>query len=657
MAGARLIALLFIGFLALPVQARIVEIGVQGIEPFAAGASFGSSGAYERVWGLAKGELDPADPRNKGIVNLDRAPKNHRGQVEYAVEWFMLRPADASRGNHKLFFEVTNRGRKFLMHWLMDAPAQAVGAVNDPKAIADAGDALLFRQGWTMVWSGWEPDAPKSNKGMVIAVPVVPGVVRTIRDELVNGTRAPQRETFALSHEAADLDQKLSTLTVRRREKDARVEIPPSGWSFVNAREIRLLPMGTKPAPGSLYELHFPAKDPKVLGIGFAATRDLVSFLKNETSDTNFTPNPAGRGVRSALAFGISQSGRFLRDFVHQGFNQDEARRKVFDGAFAHISGIGGVFLNAEFGQPSRTNTQHEDHTYPENAFPFSSTRLKDPATQRSDALLRGDGFDPLWMEVNTSTEYWQKSASLLHTDPSGQNDIPLPKGARVYLVSGTQHAGRIGLEPDLGPCVNPRNPHSPAPALRALVIALDAWVSEGRPPPDSRVPTIAAGTLGEPKLTGFPELPGFARADFANPIAVIRDWVIPEASDASPYRPLVPKVDSDGNEIGGIRLPDIAVPLATYTGWNLYKAPFTEGELCDRDGSYAAFPTSRADRETKHDPRMSIAERYGSHGSYVGKVRQASAALVRERLLLPEDAERYVKAAQDAEARWPGSP
>lgn len=637
---------------ALPAQARITEIGVQRIEPFAGGAPFGSAGSYERVQGVAKGELDPADARNKGIVNLDRAPRNARGQVEYEVEWFMLRPADPSKGNHKILYEVTNRGRKFLMHWVMDAPAQAAAAVNDPKTIEDAGNALFFRQGWTMVWSGWDPDAPRSNNGMVIKVPAVPGVIRTIRDELVNGTRAPQRETFTLSYEAASLDQSQAKLTVRRLEKDARAEVPASGWAYVNSREIRLLPAGTKPAPGALYEFRYPTKDPKVLGIGFAATRDLVSFLKNDTSDANFTPNPAGRGVRSALAIGISQSGRYLRDFVHWGFNQDEAKRKVFDGALAHISGIGGVFLNAEFGQPGRTNTQHEDHTYPENAFPFSTVPMTDPVTRRNGALLRSDGFDPLWMEVNTSTEYWQKGASLLHTDPLGQRDVQLPKNARVYMIAGTQHAGRIGLKPDSGPCVNPRNPHSPAPALRALVVALDAWVGEGRSPPNSRVPTIAAGTLVAADQTGFPKLPGFAAANFINDIAVVSDWIMPSQAGPGPYRPLVAKVDTDGNEIAGIRLPDVAVPLATYTGWNLYKAPFAEGELCDRDGSYSALPLNRADREARQDPRASVAERYGSHGNYVSKVEHAAAALVRERLLLAEDAERYAAKAKDEALR-----
>ena len=457
-----------------PAQARITEINVQQVEPFAGNAAFGKTGAYERVWGVAKGELDPADPRNKDIVNLDKAPRNSHGKVPYEVEWFMLRPADASKGNHKLLFEVTNRGRKFLMNWIMDAPMQAASAVNNPATEIDAGNALFFRQGWTMVWSGWDPEAPKSNHGMAMKSPLVPKVERMIRDELVNGTRAPQGVTFRLAYEAANMDQGKSRLTMRRKEKDTRVEVSSGNWEYVNAQEIRLLPAETKPAPGTLYEFHYPAKNPKVLGIGFAATRDLVSFLRNEASDDGFQRNPADRRIDKVISIGISQSGRYLRDFVHQGFNQDEGRRKVFDGVLAHIAGIGGiggVFLNAEFGQPARTNTQHEDHYYPENKFPFSAATATDPVTQRSGALLRSDGFDPLWIEVNTSTEYWQKGASLLHTDPLGKHDLPLPAGARVFMVAGTQHAGRAGLKPDLGPCMNLRNPHSPAPALRALLV------------------------------------------------------------------------------------------------------------------------------------------------------------------------------------------
>ena len=323
-------------------------------------------------------------------------------------------------------------------------------------------------------------------------------------------------------------------------------------------------------------------------------------------------------------------------------------RRKVFDGVLAHISGIGGVFLNAEFGQPARTNTQHEDHYYPENKFPFSAATATDPVTQQSGALLRSDGFDPLWIEVNTSTEYWQKGASLLHTDPLGKRDLPLPAGARVFMVAGTQHGGRAGLKPDLGPCMNLRNPHSPAPALRALLVALDEWVSLGRAPPASRVPTLASKTLVEAGSTGFPRVPGLAVADTANEIAQFGDWLNPRETGPSPYRPLVASVGIDGNELAGIRLPDIAEPLATYTGWNLYKAPFTEGALCDRDGSYSPLLSTRAERDAKGDPRPSLEERYGSHANYSLKLEAAVQTLVKERFLLAEDAERYIKAGKE---------
>ena len=613
-------------------QARITDMGTPKVEPFADGAAFGAAGAYERVSGVAKGELDPKDPRNAGIVNLQRAPKNARGMVEYEVDWFMLRPADRAKGNGKILYDVTNRGRKLGLAFFLDAPV-----ANDPKTVADTGTGLFFRMGYTLLWTGWDPDAPTANHGMAIKSPVVPGVVRVIRDELVSATRGPVLQSFKLSYEAASLDKGQATLTTRRKEKDARVTIPAEGWEYVNSREIRLL-SPHKLAVGSLYEFHYPAKDPKVLGIGFAAVRDLVSKLRADTA------------AKSALAIGISQSGRYLRDFVRYGFNQDESAKKVFDGVLSHIAGIGGVFLNEEFAQPFRTNTQHEDHTYPENAFPFSAAQLKDPVSGRTAALLRGDGFDPLWMDSNTSTEYWQKGASLLHTDPLGNMDVALPANARVYMIAGTQHGGRAGLKADWGPCMNPRNPHSAGPALRALLVALDDWVSKGTPPPASRVPTIAGRTLVEGAKTGFPALPDTAVASIVNEVAIFGDWVQPKEI-ASPYRPLVSAVDQDGNEIAGIRLPDIAVPLATYTGWNLYKRPFPEGELCDRDGSFIEFPKTEAGRADKKDPRPSIEKRYGAQAGYVEQIVTAARQLVADRLLLQDDADAFVNAARAR--RW----
>jgi hypothetical protein len=352
------------------------------------------------------------------------------------------------------------------------------------------------------------------------------------------------------------------------------------------------------------------------------------------------------------IAIGISQGARYLRDHISQGFNRDERGRRVFDGVLAHIAGVGRLFFNTPFGQPARTNTQHEDHDFPENAFPFSAASMADPITGASGSLFRGDGSDPLLIQTNTSTEYWQKGASLLHTDPLATRDVALPDNARVYLIAGTQHAGRAGATTDPGPDVNARNPHDPMPALRALLVALDEWVVSGRAPPASRVPTVADGTLVMADKIAFPVIPNAAIVRIANPVSPPGDWVDPTPSPQT-YRVLVPEVDADGNEVAGIRLPDIAVPLGTYTGWNEYRAPYPAGELADRDGSYFPFAADKASREAAGDPRLSIAERYADREDYVARVQAAAAARVRERLLLQEDAQRYVEHAR-REARVP---
>lgn len=631
---------------ATPASARIVGIDVTAVEPFAGGASFGQAGAYERVIGSARGEIDPADPANAGIADIALAPRNARGLVEYRTDLFILRPKDPARGSGTLLYEVLNRGRKFLFNWVLDAPAQAGQAVNDPRDVRDAGTALVLNRGYTIVWSGWEADALRQNGGMAIDVPVATRdgkpITGTVRDELVSGTRGPAEAPFYLTFAAAGTDGSGASLTVRRREADPPLAVPREAWAFAGPRQVMLLPAGTKPQPGSLYEFTYEALGPKVLGLGFAATRDVVAYLRGNSAD-----NPAGGNVRRALALGISQSGRFLRDFIHLGFNRDEAGARVFDGMLAHISGIGGVFLNGRFAQPSRTNTQHEDHLYPENAFPFSAAFQHDPVTGQSGALLRGDGFDPLWMEVNTETEYWQKGASLLTTDPLGRRDLDLPETARAYLVAGGFHYGRSGLVSDKGPCANPRNTLNPGPALRALLVDLEEWVRDGRAPPASRVPRLSDGTLVEPTATGFPYSPGLAVATAGNAIARFPTYVDPHPETGPQYRPLVPRVDADGQDIAGIRLPDVAVPRGTHTGWNLYAEPFPAGELCDREGSLLPFTETKAERDARGDPRLSLAERYPDRAAYADAVARAVDGLVADRLLLREDGDRFVDRAR----------
>ena len=610
------------------------SIDVQAVEPLADGATFGAAGAYERVIGTAKGEVDPADPANKGIALFDKAPRNARGMVEYTTDFFVLRPNDPARGNGRILYEVNNRGRKMLFGNIADGPQ----GVNDPKTLADLGNGFPLRRGYVIVWSGWDPDAPRANKGLGLTAPVATEngqpIVQWVRDEFVSGTRGGALEAFRLSYEMASQDG--AKLTVRARQTDPPQEV---AWASIDARSVKLAE--GKPKPGYVYEFTYRGTNPKVQGLGFAATRDFVSWLKNDPKAGEVT----GRSITHALAIGFSQAGRYLRNHISEGFNRDEQGRKVFDGIHSHIAGVGRVFFNAPFAQPARTGTQHEDHDYPENEFPFSTASLSDPLTGKSGSLFRGDGSDPLLIETNTSTEYWQKGASLLHTDPVGLKDVALPENSRVYMIAGTQHGGRAGATTDPGPNLNPRNPHNPMPAVRALLVALDEWVVSGKEPPPSRVPTLAAGTLVAPDKTGFPAVPGAAIVRTTNRVSPPGDWVKPVVADRA-YRTLVSKVDADGNEAAGIRLPDIAGPLATYTGWNEYKPPYPVGEIADRDGSCLPLALDKAAREASGDPRPSIAERYKSGGDYVARVQAVVDELLADRLLLAEDAERYLDRA-----------
>jgi hypothetical protein len=612
----------------------LLSVEIERIEPLAAGAAFGDAGAYERVIARAKGEVDPAHPGNKGIALIDKAPLNERGKVEYATDLFILRPKDPAKGNGRILYEVNNRGRKMLFSNIADGPQ----GVNDPKTLADVGNGFPLRRGWTIVWCGWDPDAPRANMGIALTAPVATDngqpISKTVRDEFCSGTRGGAIDTFKLSYEMATADG--ARLTVREREADPRQEV---GWTQVDARSIKLA--DGKPKPGYLYEFTFQGTKPKVQALGFAATRDVISFLRYDKGGLAATGGP----ITHALAIGFSQAGRYLRNHISEGFNRDEQGRKVFDGIHSHIAGIGRIFFNTPFGQPARTSTQHEDHGFPENEFPFTTATLSDPLTGKTGSLFRGDGSDPLLIETNTSTEYWQKGASLLHTDPLGTKDVALPDGSRVYMIAGTQHGGRAGATTDPGPNLNPRNPHNPMPAVRALLVALDEWVVSGKAPPPSRVPTITGGTLVEADKTGFPAVPGAAVVRRTHEVAPSGDWVHPKPAQKA-YRTLVCKVDADGNEATGVRLPDIAVPLATYTGWNEYKPPYPAGELADRDGSCLPFPIDKAAREANGDPRPSLAERYKSGADYVAKVRQVVTALLKDRLLLQEDADRYLERA-----------
>jgi hypothetical protein len=636
-----------------------IKIRVEAIEPFADGRGFGEAGPYLRIWGVATGELAPAAPQNAVIVDLDRAPRNARGGVEYETDFFILRPEDPGRTSGVLVYDVTNRGSKRIFQLLDDAPSVPVDAANDPKTAREAGIGFSLGRGYSLVWSGWDPGAPAANNSLGARFPTAMEdgrpVTGRIRHEFHIGTRTPGKgDIVRLPYPSVSTDTCRARLTVRDRERDTRTEIPADAWEFADSRSIRLLRPDSLFAPFRIYELWYEATNAKVLGIGFAAVRDAVSFLRYETADSHGSQNPMiadgarteGTGIRYALAFGVSQSGRFLRHFLELGMNEDGEGRRVFDGVMSHVAGAGKVFANHRFGMPGRTATQHEDRLYPENWFPFGNAIATDPFSRSTGAILRGGPTDPLVIETNSSTEYWQKGASLVHTDPIGRNDAELPSNVRVYLVAGTQHGGRPGADPSPGPCVNPRNPHSATPALRALFLTLEEWVTKGIAPPPSRVPRIADGTAVAAETIGMPAVPGFAIPPGANEIFPPADWIDPPARIDHVYGTRVCAVGVDGNEVAGIRLPPIAVPLGTHTGWNLYRAQ--PSELADRDGSFIPFARTRSEREAAGDPRPSLEERYGNLDAYVAKVKAAAEALLAERLLLPTDAAAYVAVAKE---------
>ena len=604
--------------------------------PFVGGATFGNVGPSERIDGTATGEVDPAHPGNAGIALLTNAPRNARGHVEYRSDVTILRPADPTEGNGRLLYEVNNRGRMMLFPNLCEGVAG-----NQPKTAADLGNALPLKLGFTLVWSGWDPGAPRANGGLGLDAPIATNngapITRRIREEFVSGTRLGVLNTFRLSYETATLDTATAQLTMRPTQTAAR---RPVAFAFTDQRTVRLLPEGTLPEIGAIYELTYNATNPRVLGLGFAATRDLVSHLRRDGEAL------LGRRITHTLAFGISQAGRYLRDHIALGFNKDEDGARVFDGVFTHVAGIGRLFFNTPFAQPARTRTWHEDHDFPEVAFPFSTAKFTDPIGGGTASLLRGDGSDPLLIETNTATEYWQKGASLLHTDPDGKTDAVLPETVRGYFLTGTNHTGRAGAPRDDGPCTLPRNWHDPMPAVRALLVALDDWATTGRAPPPSRLPRIDDSTLAPAQAVAFPRAPGFAAPGPANDVAPLPDWINPSAPDRT-WRALVPQVGPDGNEFAGLKLPDIAVPRGTHTGWNRYKPPYPAGELADRDGTFLGFAETGADRQASNDSRPSIAERYPTHAAYAIAVEAVVDTLRADRLLLAEDAAAYVARAK----------
>ena len=636
-------------------------------EPFADGMEFGDVGSYERLVGSVEFAVDPDEPAYQMVVDLEHAPRNDQGLVEFSTDLVLLKPVDMERSNRRLLYDVNNRGNKRVLAFFNDGPS-----TNDPQTVQDAGNGYLMRRGYAVAWSGWQGDILPGNSRMTIRVPIADDIQGRLRAEFI--ATEPGVSCFPLSgnsyswsYPTTSMDTASATFTMRQHETDERVPISPDEWEYAvpdsNGEPVPsaihcYLHTGFK--PGWIYELVYEAKDPHVMGLGFTGMRDLLSFFRYSDADSDDAPNPLrqnGAGIDKVYAYGRSQCGRLLREFVYRGYNEDAEGRQVLTAIHPTVSGGGRVTLNYRFAQPGRFPRQHEDHLYPSDQFPFAYQVTTDHLTGREDGILKRPDTDPLIVHTQTASEYWERRGSLVHTDTRG-NDLPEHENVRVFHITGSQHSAAPTDEPSPGPHKHLTNPLASTTLMRSLLEAMDVWATDGTPPPDSRVPTRAeeSAVPADVVANRFPTIPAVTCPTEANRVFVqdhgsefdqgIQSNEPPGEDRSLEYTVLVSQVDADGNEISGIRLPDVEVPLATYTGWNTWPDGTADGAMFSIVGSYLPLPATAQEREGSGDARSSIEERYRSHGHYVRTVAAAAQRLVDQRLLLEEDADAYVERA-----------
>jgi hypothetical protein len=645
----------------------LVELEVRKRQPYADGVAFGEHGAYERIDGIARFAVDPLHPANQAIVDLDEAQRDAAGRVHFLADFCILQPADPSRGNRRLLFDILNRGLKVAPRHFNRAPQPAV-----PTAAIDPGDGFLMRHGWTVGWCGWQWDVFRSDALLGIDVPQALGeagtpIVGTVAVEFQPNSVLPDHLLADRIHKpfpAADPDDPNAVMTVREWQGGARTTIPRERWRFARDEGGRPIPDAEYVwleggfQPGSFYEVIYRTNTCPVAGCGLLAMRDFASFLRFASEDDG---NPCAGRLDRAYSFGVSQSGRFLRLFLSLGLNLDEDGRQVFDGVIPQVAGGRRGQFNQRYAQPSDQSMPSFGHL-----MPFADDPQTDPLTGESGGLLdrqRQLGGVPKVFTINTSAEYWRGDASLIHTDLADTRDVEPPPEVRCYLWSSTQHGlGSIPLVHESGNegsrGANALNAVNYAPLTRAALLNLDRWVSEGVEPPPSAFPRLADGTAVTPEeaLARFHAIPGAVVADPERRLMVWRTDVGPEAASGvmqpparlgERYQNYVSALDADGNEVAGIRMPDVSVPVATYTGWNP-RAPETggAGQINLMQGSTFPFAATRAERERRGDPRPSIEERYRDRDEYLGLVRAAAEALVEQRYMLAEDVELAVDLA-----------
>jgi hypothetical protein len=684
-------ALILLGWAA-AVEARVDRIEVLVRGDVLAGKPFGLAGAYEKIIARAYYKVRPENAHNQRIVDLDKAERNAAGEVEFWSDLYILKPKSPARGNGALLLEIPNRGGKGMLRVVNGGTGQV-----DPSAEADFGDGFLLRKGFTLAWVGWQFDVRDDPGVMRLGVPIAKdaaGPIRgLVRADFVVASRTADHplghqiigQLGGKGYPAANPSEEQASLTVRDSAAAPREKIPRPKWRFAREVDGKVTPdpqfvhLDAGFEPGRIYEVVYTAENPPVVGLGLAAVRDLVSHLKY---DTTIAP------VRRAYSIGISQSGRFLRHFLYEDFNADEQGRRVLDGIIAHVAGAGRGSFNHRFAQPSRDAQPNSSVFYPTDIFPFADSSAKNPYTKEPGGLLepaKTSATIPKLFFTNTSYEYWSRAASLIHTTPDGKLDLQPNENVRIYFLSGLQHfSGPFPPAYDNRPELKGQQKSNPNPIIwfwRALIADLDEWVNAGKPPPASVFPKLADGTLVPIGKLQFPKIPAVETPSTAN-LGYQLDFgprfyapapgsVPPRAAQgprssapAGAARPgssatlggfgvisvepprvvgtfpvLVPQVDADGNDRGGIRLPELLVPLATYTGWNLRDPKIgAPKERVSFIGSYIPFAKTRAERDGAGDPRLSIAERYQGRDQYLGLYAQAAIQLIGDRFLLPED-------------------
>ncbi len=649
---------------------------------FAEGDAFGETGTYERIKGRVCYAVDPQEEAFSRITDLDKAPTNEKGLVEYSTDFLILKPQNLKKGNRRLFFDWGNRGNIRCLQFFNDALAS-----NDPKTREHAGNGFLFRRGYTLVFAGWQGDLLAGDGRFLMDLPVasnhgisITGQVRSefILEESGITTQPLSGWANTRSHPTVSLDTDQASLTRRLYADASREVIPSDQWMFARdeggsgldgvSKQTAIVPSDTNIyLPGGfetgwIYELVYTGRNPLVLGLGHPAVRDLISFLKYGDFDDQGHPNPLGkRRIDKAYGWGRSQTGRAIRDFVYHGYNEDFDGRKVFDGLIPHVSGAGLLWMNHRFANAvSPAGQEHEVHHNCADRFPFSYAVTTDHLTGKTDSILKRPASDPLIIHTQSATEYWQRRGSLVHTDTQG-HDLEQPERVRVYAWGSSEHFADSGMsEPSRGPCQNLSNVVRTSLFFRSALDNLDLWATDDVAPPSSRYPRRSDGTLvdGNEWRHQFPPIPGVALPngpaqlplldfgpDFEKGLLTLEP---PLVLNPNGYPTLVPSVDSDGIDQGCLNAPMVLAPLATYTGWNLRARGQGQGAMHKFTGSTIPFAETPEEQLATADPRPSILERYPNSEAYLDAIRKAARQLVEERYMLEEDVERCLEWARD---------